>query len=482
MAEATTKERENGVPVPKEGTPEFAAMNKMAKRALPLILIIYTIGVLQQQAFNMIYVNIGEQLGQAGTAPLITSLPGIVLGIVCVVYGALGDFVSLRKMVVLGTSIFVAGSVLGLFGTANIWIVVAARVLQSAGWQVSGSLVLVLVSKYIEKRNRVIWYGIFVAIFRVGAALGVFLGGYMTLIDWRWLFGMGIIAVFFIPVLLKNLPNEHAKGARVDIVGLVLIGAFSGSVTMFFTDKNWFWGTACIVTLVAFVIYINKAANPFITPDILTKPAYALMMVVVFIGYFYAYTISAGANAIGKNVYGMDSSQVSNLLVWGFILAAIVGFTAGPLIKKLGNKISVIVGLGATGCGLLAVAFLIPHGAVLALGVAPCLYYFGQAFVYQPIVDTVAQTVYPEETGRALGFRDQVQVIASSIGGVVFGQIMANGSMSGGSLAGTDSGSASTYANMFTVGGCVVLCALVIFVCASKVIYRGLAGEKTERA
>ena len=146
MAETAVKEKANGIPVPEEGTEEFARMNKMAKIAIPIVLIIFTMGVLQQQAFGMIYVNIGDQLGQANLAPLITSIPGIVLGIVCVIYGSLGDFVSLKKMMILGTIVFVLGSILGCFGDLSIWIVIAARTVQSAGWQVSGSIFLVPVS------------------------------------------------------------------------------------------------------------------------------------------------------------------------------------------------------------------------------------------------------------------------------------------------------------------------------------------------
>ena len=48
---------------------------------------------------------------------------------------------------------------------------------------------------------------------------------------------------------------------------------------------------------------------------------------------------------IGLNVYGIDSSQVSNLLVWSIILAAIMGFAAGPIIQKIGRMQSVFVGL-----------------------------------------------------------------------------------------------------------------------------------------
>ena len=471
MAETVVKEQTNGIPVPEEGTEEFARMNKMAKVAIPVVLAIFTLGVLQQQAFGMIYVNIGDQLGQANLAPLITSLPGIVLGIVCVIYGSLGDFVSLKKMMTLGTIVFVLGSILGCFGHLNIWIVILARIFQSAGWQVSGSIFLVLVSKYVEKKKRVIWYGVFVAVFRIGAALGVFLAGYMTLVDWRILFGVGILAIFLLPVLRKNLPDEHAAGAKIDALGFTLIGLFAASVTMFFTDMTIFWGAACVVTLIAFVVYINKASNPFITPKMLTNPAFAMTMVVIFVGYFFSYTLNAGCNAIVLNVYGIDSSQVSNLLVWSIILAAIMGFAAGPIIQKIGRKASVILALACMGGGLIAVAFLIPAGAIWALAVAPCIYYFGTSFFYQPIVDTATLTVEPEESGRALGFNDLIQAITGSVGVALFGQLMANGAMGGGSLFGTEAGLASTYANVFMIGGVIILAALVIWICSMKMIY-----------
>ena len=78
-------EKQNGIPVPEEGSEEWLKLNKMARVSVPLVLVIFTLGVFMQQAFNMIYVNIGDQLGQPGLAPLITSIPGSVLGIVCVI-------------------------------------------------------------------------------------------------------------------------------------------------------------------------------------------------------------------------------------------------------------------------------------------------------------------------------------------------------------------------------------------------------------
>ena len=49
MTKVEVSERTNGIPVPEEGTEEFAKMNKMAKVAIPVVLAIFTLGVLQQQ-------------------------------------------------------------------------------------------------------------------------------------------------------------------------------------------------------------------------------------------------------------------------------------------------------------------------------------------------------------------------------------------------------------------------------------------------
>lgn len=329
------EEKVNGIPVPKEGTPEYEKMNKMAKRAIPLILIIFTLGILEQQAFGMIFVNIGKQLGVPGQASLITSIPGIVLGVISVIYGSLGDFVSLKKMTFLGIILFVLGSVIGfVLGPVNIWAVVVARVLQSAGGQVAGSVFLVLVSKYVSKASRVLYYQIFVAVFRFSAALGVVLAGLIETIDWRWLFAAPIVTLLFIPALNRNLPDLHAKGAKIDVIGFSLIDAFATSVTMYFTNYATLWAVLSVITLILFSVYIHKAKDPFITPQFFKNPAFIAVMAVIFVGYFFSYTINAGINAIGLNVYHVSSSEISSMLVWSILLAAVLGF-AGPILRNL---------------------------------------------------------------------------------------------------------------------------------------------------
>ena len=85
------------------------------------------------------------------------------------------------------------------------------------------------------------------------------------------MFAIPMISVIFLPALSKNLPDEHAKGAKIDGWGFTLIGAFAGAITMFFTDMNMLWTVATVVTLVAFIVYINKAEDPIITPAFFKK-------------------------------------------------------------------------------------------------------------------------------------------------------------------------------------------------------------------
>ena len=241
---------------------------------------------------------------------------------------------------------------------------------------------------------------------------------------------------------------------------------------MFFTNMTLYWFVAIIATLAAFIVYINKAQNPYIRPEFFTNPAFAITMIIIFVGYFFSYTLNAGVNAIGLNVFGIDSAEVSMLLIWSILLACVLGFSCGAIIKKIGRTVAIIGALGFMGLGLILIAWAIPHGKFAALALAPCVYYFGTSFFYSPIVDTAAKTVPAEEAGRVMGFNDLVQAITGSVGVAVFGNLMANGAMAGSSPIAVEAGAASTYANVFLIGGIVVLSAMVLFIIFRKMIYR----------
>lgn len=218
----------------KDGSPSQSSSQQaeitsdMAVKALIPLLITFVLGTLCLQGFNLVFQEIGESVGAPGQASLITAIPSIVLGIVCFIYGSLGDFVSLKKLVVVGITLLVFGSVLGFvanyYFTANIWTVIVARAIQTAGEQVAGSVYLVVATKYLKDSLKVIFFGIFTAGYQISAAIGVFAAGFLTSIHWQYLFLIPAVTVLFLPLLLKNLPNKTGNGEKVDVIGFTIFG------------------------------------------------------------------------------------------------------------------------------------------------------------------------------------------------------------------------------------------------------------------
>lgn len=93
---------------------DFEANRAKTKKALPALLIVFTLGTLMIQAFNLVFQNIGDSLGMSSSASLISTLPGIVLGVVCMLYGTLCDFISPKRMTLFGVVALVAGSFFGV--------------------------------------------------------------------------------------------------------------------------------------------------------------------------------------------------------------------------------------------------------------------------------------------------------------------------------------------------------------------------------
>lgn len=140
---------------------DFEANRAKTKKALPALLIVFTLGTLMIQAFNLVFQNIGDSLGMSASASLISTLPGIVLGVVCMLYGTLCDFISPKRMTLFGVSALVIGSLLGFFGSFNFWVVLIARMIQVAGAQVAGSVFLVMTVKYLDDKEKAVYIGIY---------------------------------------------------------------------------------------------------------------------------------------------------------------------------------------------------------------------------------------------------------------------------------------------------------------------------------
>ncbi|BDR54324.1 MFS transporter [Bombiscardovia apis] len=445
----------------------------MAVKALIPLLITFILGTLCLQGFNLVFTQIGDAVGAPSQASLITAIPSIVLGIVCFVYGSLGDFVSLKKLVVVGIVLLAIGSIGGFFATfyinPNIWVVIVARAVQTAGEQVAGSVYLVVATKYLKDSLKVIFFGLFTAGYQLSAAIGVFAAGILTSIHWQYLFLIPAITVFFLPMLLKNLPDRTGNGQKVDTVGFVIFGTATAFITLFFSYKAWWMIALSALLFIAFAVYIHKASNPFITPAFFRNKRWLMAISLILILWLPNYSFSPLFSGIATKMFHMTTSQVSMHVVWAFIVGACVGISSGWIVGKIGRKAAIITAASMKIIAFVLAVFCINWGPI-ALTLAGCLYYGGGGFLYSPLVSTVLDTLPKDESGRGVGMNDLAINVSGSVGIAIIGGLMSSPALSRGSINGT-TGFAANYSNLFLLDAAIIFVGLMVYLLFNKTIY-----------
>lgn len=399
---------------------EFAKTAARAKKTLLPLLLIYLVGVLCLQAFNMVFEKIGSDLGAPTQASLITAIPGVVLSIVCFIYGSLGDFASLKKMTLFGMGVLCLGSICGFLMHGNITFVILFRIIQTIGFQTAGSVYLVIVARYLTAKEKLLYFGLFTADYQLATAIGVLSAGFFSEIDWSYLFLIPLLAVLVLPILMKNLPSKTGGSTHIDVPGFGIFGVAILFLTLFFSMLDWWMLIVSVAFFTLFAIYITKATDPFITPAFFKNVRWRESVLLIVIFYFVNYSITPLVNSFSADVFGMKSSDVSFMLLPALILATITGVCSGKIVAKLGRHRTIVLGGTLMAIGFAGAALLLNLGPI-AIGIMMIFPYCGMATLYSPTADTVLGTLPPEQSGRGVGMNDLAMQGSAAIGIALFG-------------------------------------------------------------
>ncbi|MBQ5557209.1 MAG: MFS transporter [Aeriscardovia sp.] len=406
---------------------------RATKMALLMLLVVYILGTLCLQAFDMVFAQVGAAVGNPDQASLISAVPGVVLGIACFVYGALGDFVSLRVMTAIGVAALLSGSVLGFFAHSTLLLVVLARSIQTLGYQAAGSAYVVIASKYLTGRDKVLYFGFFTAGFQLSSLIGVLCAGFLTSVGWQWLFLIPALAAVMIVPLKRTVPRGAAPGGSIDVLGFTLFGAGILFLTLFFSQLLWWEIALSAILFLVFAVHISRARHPFITPSFFRNNRWLSAIMLIAVLYFTQFCCTPLFDQIGQKVYGITTERVSLLLAPSFVAATIVACSSGAIVEKLGRRTAILCAAGLETLGYAFLAFLAPAGpAMLLLG--SCLLYSGMGMLYSPVYDTVLATLPMDQSGRGVGMNDLSMEAFASIGVALFGPAITGSAFSRHSL------------------------------------------------
>lgn len=404
---------------------------KLIRRAVPVLLFIYVFSLIIDSGFKFITPSIQHSLDLSlETASLQVTLAGIVLAIGIVVYSALADTFSMRKLVSVAISLVIIGSLLGLV-FSKVWAaVLAGRIIQTTGIAAAETLYVIYVSKKFAGSEQKKYLGYSTAAFQAAGLFGVVAAGFLsTKVHWMWMFAVPLLMLLTVP-LLKRIPDtvdevDEAEKTHLDAFGLLLVAIIAAGLIMFMQAFNWIWVLPVVVALGVFIWHISVHDDAIVDPAFFTNLPYLMALGTIFLMYIaymgFVYFVFPVAL---PEVHGFDPLNVAFLMIPGYIAGIIVGVLSGKISEKMNSRTQVLLAITLSFIAVACSAFFI-RSAVVVLVFALGLYIASDSLMYAPLISTAISRIPNHKTGIAIGFYNLVINIAFPVGAAITAKLMA---------------------------------------------------------
>jgi EmrB/QacA subfamily drug resistance transporter len=274
------------------------------------------------------------------------------------IYGKLSDLYGRKPILMIGITLFLAGSALsGL--SQEMWQLVLFRGIQGLGAGSLFPIALAVIGDLFTPAERGKYQGLFGLTFGLAFILGPFLGGTLTdTFSWHAIFyvniPIGLVALLVIWRLLPNIRHVERAG-RIDYPGVVtlvlalvpmLIGLTIAETSGFGDAVVWAWIAVGLAFLGIFLLVERRAVEPVIPLHLFRNRTFSASMVSIFFATFgfgaliiflpFYFLIVEGASAT-------ESGYRFLPFMFGLIVSSI---TSGQIVSRTGRyKPVVLVGL-----------------------------------------------------------------------------------------------------------------------------------------
>lgn len=387
-------------------------------KAVPVILLLMIFSLVIDNSFKIISPKlVGYFHVSASTVAWQVTLAGLVIGMGAVVYASLSDSISIRSLLIFGIFLISIGSFLGYVVHHNYWLVVFSRVIQAAGLGATETLYLIFVARYVTPAKQKKYYGFSTASFQIATVIGTLTGGFITThLAWQNLFLVPLLSLFFIPFLLKYLPEESGEKKYIDALGIILVATVAVTAMIYLTNFSWLVLMGFIFSTAVFLLYISQKKNAFISIDFFKNKLFVLTLLAALLIYSTqaAFTLNTFSFLL-TTVYHMQLDGVSLMFIPACLAAALVGSLSGKIASKLDSFQAVLVSMLAIVLSILLAAFLMGASVFIFAGLlilSSCAF----AMLYAPLMHTGLERMPEANKGTAIGFYNLCINIAMSVG------------------------------------------------------------------
>lgn len=348
---------------------------------------------------------------------------------------ALGERFGRKQIFISGLALFTLASIACAISPTIEWLI-TARVIQGAGAAMVTPLAMTLLGSAFLGGARAKALGIFSAVTGLAVLSGPVVGGAITQgLSWRWIFWINLpIGIMGILSTLKRIEKTEPSSATLDFRGVLLIAlGVLGVVWGLMRGNDAGWTSLEVVG--SFIVGI-VFSGLFIRTEL--KERYPMLPMGMFrsknfsLGNFAGFTLFATLFAtlfflaqFLQNVKGYDPFSAGlHLLPWTATLFVIAPI-AGKLIKRLGERPLIAVGLLLQAIGLAWIGCIASVDMPYESFIAPFIIAgIGVSLAMPALQHIVLESVERHHIGKASGvfntFRFLGGVFGVAIGVVLF--------------------------------------------------------------
>jgi EmrB/QacA subfamily drug resistance transporter len=360
----------------------------------------------------------------------------LVLTILIVSVGRLGDIVGRRRLLLAGIILFtVASALCGIAPTLPMMI--AARAVQGLGGAIMMALSMALVGEAVPKKRIGSAMGLLGTMSAVGTALGPSLGGALIAgIGWRSIFLVNLpFGIVTFSLTLRHLPGDIRKPAtgraRFDMTGTLLLALTLAAYSLAVTAGGGMFGGINVALLFAaaagaglFVFAETRAASPLIRLEMFRDRGLSAGLVVSsLVTTVVTTTLVVGPFYLSRGL-GLEAAMVGLILSIGPLVAALTAVPAGHLADHFGAHRITVAGLIGMAAGSLCLS-LVPATLGVFGYIAPIVIITAGYGLFQTANNTaVMGGISPDQRGVVSGMlnlsRNLGRITGASAMGAVF--------------------------------------------------------------
>jgi MFS family permease len=348
---------------------------------------------------------------QAGVADLqwVVGAYALTFASIMLACGMIGDELGRKKVMLTGTGVFCAGSVLSALAP-NVQVLIAGRAVMGLGAAASepGTLSM-LRHLYPDARTR-------------SRAIGV----------WAGTSGFALAVLAVAAVILPESSDPTA--ARVDTAGTLLgAGALAAFVYAIIDSESAGFGSPIVIALLCvsavlaagFVLQERRAPHPLLDLRFLRVPQFTTANIAAFCTYFATFAIFFFTALYLVEVVALSGYKLALVFLPMTVLMIISSLLAGRWTAVVGPRWSITIGCLLLAAGLLlAGGFLKPAPSYGPLIIALALAGIGIGTTLVPVTSSVLNAVPAERSGMAASSTNTSREIGAVTGVAILGSLV----------------------------------------------------------